>query len=150
MGPTLAEYDVAIVGYGPSGQLLAALLARAGFRAAAFERYPFMYNLPRAGHIDHETLRLVQGLGDADEFVKTLWECRGDYVWINNRRQVLMLQPMLNCAESVSGWYSDYTQWQPNLEDIFDKAARAAGVDIHLGWEGSGLELHADGVTLTV
>jgi 2-polyprenyl-6-methoxyphenol hydroxylase-like FAD-dependent oxidoreductase len=144
------DFDVAIVGYGPSAQLLAALLGRAGHRVVAFERYPFMYNLPRAGHIDHETLRLVQGLGDADTFVKTLWECRGDYVWLNARRQVLMLQPMLDISdESVSGWYSDYTQWQPHLEKILDAAARAAGVEVHLGWEGSGLVHDKDGVTLT-
>jgi 2-polyprenyl-6-methoxyphenol hydroxylase-like FAD-dependent oxidoreductase len=144
-------YDLAIVGYGPSAQLMAALLARAGHRVAAFERYPFMYNLPRAGHIDHETLRLVQGLGDADKFVKTLWECRGDYVWINNRGQVLMLQPALDTAEdSVSGWYSDYTQWQPHLEQVFDQAARGAGVDVYLGWSGVGLEQDFDGVSLTV
>jgi 2-polyprenyl-6-methoxyphenol hydroxylase-like FAD-dependent oxidoreductase len=144
------EYDVAVVGYGPSAQLLAALLARAGHRVVAFERYPFLYNLPRAGHIDHETMRLVQGLGDAEAFARTLWECRGDYVWLNARRQVLMLQPMLEFSnESVSGWYSDYTQWQPNLEAILDAAARSAGVEVHLGWEATGLAQDEDGVTLT-
>ena len=48
-------YDVAIVGYGPGAQCLAALLARAGHRVFACERYPHLHNLPRAGHIDHET-----------------------------------------------------------------------------------------------
>ena len=77
------RYDVAIVGYGPGAQCLAALLARAGHRVFACERYPHLHNLPRAGHIDHETLRLVQGLGDAEAFARTLWEVRGDYVWLN-------------------------------------------------------------------
>jgi 2-polyprenyl-6-methoxyphenol hydroxylase-like FAD-dependent oxidoreductase len=150
MSPEDLQYDVAIVGYGPGAQCLAALLARAGRRVAAFERYPHMYNLPRAGHIDHETVRLVQSVGNVQEFVKTLWEVRDDYVWINGQGQLLMLQPAHDAGESVSGWYSDYTQWQPNLEHAFDEAARAGGAEISLGWEAIGLEQDSNGVTLTV
>ena len=144
------QYDVAIVGYGPGAQCLAALLAQAGHRVAAFERYPQLYNLPRAGHIDHETVRLVQSLGNVEEFVKTLWEVREDYVWINGKGQLLMLQPAHHTGESASGWYSDYTQWQPNLEHALHEAAQAGGADIHLGWEGVNLEQDSQGVTLTV
>jgi 2-polyprenyl-6-methoxyphenol hydroxylase-like FAD-dependent oxidoreductase len=150
MSSETLHYDVAIVGYGPGAQCLAALLARAGRRVAAFERYPHMYNLPRAGHIDHETVRLVQSIGNADEFVKTLWEVRDEYVWVNGRGQLLMLQPAHDTGESISGWYSDYTQWQPNLERAFDDAARAGGADVYLGWEGVSLQQDLEGVTLTV
>ena len=68
-----AEVDVAIVGYGPVGQALAALLGRAGHRVAAFERFHEIYRLPRAVHLDHEIMRLLQALGlaeaSADEMV---------------------------------------------------------------------------------
>lgn len=146
----MSGYDVAIVGYGPGAQLLAALLARAGHRVAAFERYPHLHNLPRAGHIDHETMRLVQGLGDADAFARTLWEVRGDYVWLNATGEQLMLQPALDTGDAASGWWSDYTQWQPNLEAIFDAAARAAGAEVFLGWQAVGLEQIDGAVRLTV
>jgi 2-polyprenyl-6-methoxyphenol hydroxylase-like FAD-dependent oxidoreductase len=146
----MKRYDVAIVGYGPGAQLLAALLATEGHRIVAFERYPHLHNLPRAGHIDHETMRLVQGLGDADAFARTLWEVRGDYVWLNGGGELLMLQPALDMTEAVSGWWSDYTQWQPNLEAVFDAAARAAGAEVCLGCEAVGLEQIDGGVTLTV
>jgi len=142
--------DVAVVGYGPGGQCLAALLARAGHRVAAFERYPHLHNLPRAGHIDHETMRLVQGLGDAEAFARTLWEVRGDYVWLNARGERLMLQPAHDTGEAVSGWWSDYSQWQPNLEAVFDQAARGAGVEVVLGWQAVELEPLDDGVRLVV
>ena len=56
------------------------------------------------------------------------------------RGSVLMLQPALETGEAVSGWWSDYTQWQPNLEAMFDAAARAAGADVFLGWQAVGLE----------
>src|SRR5690348_3967489 len=146
----MSAYDVAVVGYGPGGQSLAALLARAGHRVAAFERYPHLHNLPRAGHIDHETMRLVQGLGDADAFARTLWEVRGDYVWLNAAGEVLMLHPAHDPAEAASGWWSDYTQWQPNLEAVLDAAARAAGAGVFLGWQAVDLVQRRDGVTLTV
>lgn len=142
--------DVAIVGYGPGAQCLAALLGREGHRVAAFERYPQLYNLPRAGHIDHETLRLVQSVADADAFARTLWPVRDDYVWINAAGRQLMLQPAHDTGEALSGWWSDYTQWQPNLERAFHGAAEGSGVDVNLGWQAVGLEQDADGVTLTV
>ena len=53
-----------------------------------------------------------------------MWEVRGDYVWLNASGELLMLQPALETGDAVSGWWSDYTQWQPNLEAVFD-ACRA-------------------------
>jgi len=143
-------YDVAIIGYGPGAQCLTALLARAGRRVVAFERYPHLHNLPRAGHIDHEAMRLVQGLGDADAFARTLWEVREEYRWLNAAGEVLMLQPAHTAGEGVSGWWSDYTQWQPNLETILDGAARSAGAEVRLGWQAVGLDQSSDGVQLVV
>jgi 2-polyprenyl-6-methoxyphenol hydroxylase-like FAD-dependent oxidoreductase len=143
-------YEVAIVGYGPGGQCLAAMLGRMGHRVAAFERYPHLYNLPRAGHIDHEALRMVQSVGDADRLADTLWEVRDEYVWINQDGAVLMLQPAHEPVDAVSGWYSDFTQWQPNLEREFDSGARERGVEVNLGWQAVDLKPDDDGVELTV
>ena len=143
--------DVVIVGYGPGGQLLSALLARQGLRVVALERYPDLYNLPRAGHVDHETVRMVQSIGDAVTYVDTLWEVRGDYVWLNGEGKVLMLQPEHDVGEAaLSGWYSDYSQWQPNLERELDKSARRAGAAVRLGWECTGVAQDDEGVSVTI
>lgn len=133
-----AIVDVIQVGFGPGGQSLAALLGHFGHSVAVFERYPYLYNLPRAGHIDHEVLRTVQVVGDAEKLVETMWEVRDDYVWLNADREQLMLQP-LDPGTSVSGWFSDFTLWQPNLEDVLHGAAVESGVEINLGWDVVGL-----------
>ena len=53
------DADVAIVGYGPVGQALAAMLGRAGHRVVVFERFQEIYRMPRAVHLDHEIMRLL-------------------------------------------------------------------------------------------
>ena len=46
-------FDVAIVGYGPVGALLANALGLFGLRVAAFERGAEVFSLPRAVHLDY-------------------------------------------------------------------------------------------------
>ncbi len=77
---TDVDYDVAIVGYGPIGQTAAALLGRAGHRVGVFERYPQLYDLPRAAVFDHEVMRIWQSLGIVDEIAGDLQTVR-EYVW---------------------------------------------------------------------
>ena len=74
------EMDVAIVGYGPVGQALAALLGRAGHRVVVFERFQDIYRLPRAVHLDHEIMRLLQSLDLADVLADELVPVH-DYQW---------------------------------------------------------------------
>ena len=56
-------YDVAIVGYGPVGAVLAALLGQAGLRVHVCDRLPGVYEIPRAIAMDHEIMRVLQQLG---------------------------------------------------------------------------------------
>jgi 2-polyprenyl-6-methoxyphenol hydroxylase-like FAD-dependent oxidoreductase len=55
--------DVAVVGYGPTGMMLAALLGRQGHHVVVLERYDGLYNLPRAACFDDEIMRTFQKLG---------------------------------------------------------------------------------------
>ena len=56
------DCDVLVVGLGPVGAALCALLAREGVTAIAVERDGEVYPLPRAAHFDHEIMRLFQKL----------------------------------------------------------------------------------------
>src|SRR6478736_5826766 len=131
------EFDVAIVGYGPVGQALAALLGRAGHRVAVFERFSEAYRLPRAVHIDHEIMRLLQSLGLsevlADEMVPV-----DEYRWLGaDGEPLLRFQPR---SPAASGWVGDYMFFQPELERAIDShACVPAGVTVARGWAAEGL-----------
>lgn len=60
-------YDVAIVGFGPSGAVAAALLGQAGFKVFVADRAHEVYDLPRAIALDHEVLRVFQQLGVVEQ-----------------------------------------------------------------------------------
>src|SRR5690349_12829770 len=57
------DYDVAIVGFGPSGAVAAALLGQAGLRVFVSDRQREVYDKPRAITLDHEIMRVFQQLG---------------------------------------------------------------------------------------
>ncbi len=59
-------HDVAVVGFGPTGAVLAGLLGQAGIRTVVFERAAAVYDKPRAFALDHEAMRVLQNLGLAD------------------------------------------------------------------------------------
>ena len=58
-----AEFDVAVVGLGPVGAALAALLGGRGLRVVALERETAPHGLPRAAHLDGHALRVLAEAG---------------------------------------------------------------------------------------
>jgi 3-(3-hydroxy-phenyl)propionate hydroxylase len=61
------DFDVVIVGFGPSGAVAACLLGQAGLRTLVIDRVRAVYDKPRAIAIDHEILRVLQNLGVAEQ-----------------------------------------------------------------------------------
>jgi 2-polyprenyl-6-methoxyphenol hydroxylase-like FAD-dependent oxidoreductase len=141
------EVDVAIVGYGPVGQALAGMLGRAGHRVVAFERFNEIYRLPRAVHIDHEIMRLLQARGVAERLAEQMVPLR-EYRWFGaDGNELLTLTPE---TPAKSGWEPDYLFFQPELERALDGRCADDGVAVHRGWVAEGLTDEADGVTLTI
>ena len=142
------EVDIAIVGYGPVGQALAALLGRAGHEVAVFERYDEIYRLPRAVHIDHEIMRLLQSLGLADRLAGEMIPLR-DYHWFGADREPLMT--LVPEHPATSGWEPDYLFFQPEFERALDgHACGHDGVSLNRGWVAEGLVNEADAAVLTL
>lgn len=56
-------FDVAIIGFGPSGAVAAALLGQAGLSVYVCDRLEDVYDKPRAIALDHEIMRVFQQIG---------------------------------------------------------------------------------------
>jgi 2-polyprenyl-6-methoxyphenol hydroxylase-like FAD-dependent oxidoreductase len=142
------DADVAIVGYGPVGQALAALLGRTGHRVLVFERHREIYHLPRAVHLDHEIMRLLQALGLAAALAEEMIPVR-DYQWFGSEGEPLLRFDVPVPARS--GWESSYLFFQPELEAALDRVGCAEpGVTVERGMVAEGLVDSADCAQLTV
>ncbi|BBY96890.1 FAD-dependent monooxygenase [Mycolicibacterium fallax] len=62
----METYDVAVIGYGPTGATAANLLGQQGLRVAVIERDPDIYGRARAISTDEEVMRIWQSVGLAD------------------------------------------------------------------------------------
>ena len=141
-------FDVALVGYGPVGQALAAGLAQLGHRVAVLERLPALHRQPRAVGFDHETARILQSLGIAaslSEFTVPVTR----YDWRNADGTVLKTFTGLDRV-ALSGWPDKVTFHQPGLEAALDARVRSFGsqVEICQGWEVIAAEERDDHVVI--
>jgi 2-polyprenyl-6-methoxyphenol hydroxylase-like FAD-dependent oxidoreductase len=137
--------DVAIVGYGPTGQMLAILLAQRGWRVTVLERWPTAYPMPRAVHFDHEIGRIFQAAGVADE-VREICEPCTHYEW-RSRTGETLLRFGVKAEESLTGWPDANMLHQPDLERVLDRRARSLGsVSVRRGFEVFAVESGPKGV----
>src|SRR4051812_30641690 len=60
-------FDVAIVGFGPTGAVAAALLGQAGLNVFVCDARREVYDKPRAVSLDHEILRVFQQIGVGEQ-----------------------------------------------------------------------------------
>ncbi|MFD5650120.1 bifunctional 3-(3-hydroxy-phenyl)propionate/3-hydroxycinnamic acid hydroxylase [Streptomyces sp. NPDC127039] len=146
--PDALDADVLVIGYGPVGQTLAALLGASGHRVLVCERRVGRYETPRAGHFDHEIMRVFQSLGIADD-VRRIAEPARVYEFLDPDGSVISRLPREGAAPS--GWDASYHFYQPELEDALDAAVRgAATVDVRFGAELVDLRQAADHVAVTL
>jgi 3-(3-hydroxy-phenyl)propionate hydroxylase len=145
--PTV-DADVAVVGYGPVGMVVAALLGRRGHRVIVLERYPGLYNLPRAGVFDDETMRTFAALGIAEQILPKL--NAPQRYWFQNDAGERLLE--FDLAEfGRSGWAEMYGFYQPDLENALDKVCRnLPEVDVRHSARVTALVQNGSSVTLTV
>ena len=108
-------YDVAIVGYGPVGAALAALLGQHGHRVLVLERYRDPYPLPRAVHYDHEAARILQSCGVAEECSKIV-EPAEAYEFRNAKGETLIRFGRI--GNGLSGLPQSSMFSQPELEAV--------------------------------
>src|ERR1700738_1077966 len=145
-GATMSDYDVAIVGYGPTGMTLAALLGQLGRRVVVLEPYTGLYNLPRAACFDDEIMRTFQKLGLVDEISRGA-EVQRDYEWVNAAGETLVEFQDVNPAPG--GWAALYMMFQPHIEAVLNRHDRSLStVEVRQGVTVSEIEQDAEAVTL--
>jgi flavoprotein hydroxylase len=139
--------DVAIIGYGPVGQLLAILLGQGGHRVEVIERWPEPYPLPRAVHFDHEVGRILQAAGVAGALAGRTVPAPV-YEWRNAAGDTL-IRFGRDAERSLSGWPESSMFCQPELEAILDERARSLpAVSVERGCEAVDLRIESDGVAI--
>jgi 3-(3-hydroxy-phenyl)propionate hydroxylase len=133
-------YEVAIVGYGPTGATLANLLGLLGVRTAVLERERSLVLQPRAVHFDGEIMRVFETAGLAEALLPRIRPSGGmRYV---SPSGVVMIERKPANGEGAHGWANNYLFHQPHLENTLrDGVARFPHVEVFKGFEVSSLDL---------
>ena len=143
----MVDFDVAVIGYGPAGMALAALLGQGGHRVVVLERYKGLYNLPRAAVFDDETMRTFQKLGVAGDLADGI-VAQDAYDWVNAEGETLVR--LEYDAMAPGGWPALYMMYQPHVETVLDRYDKALpSVEVRQGFTVSGLDQDEAGVTLS-
>lgn len=149
MNPAAAGevYDVAVVGFGPSGATAAGLLGGYGLRTFVCDRTAEVYAKPRAIAVDHEILRVFQQLGIVEQiqdFIEPFTP--SEYFGVDGQ----LIKRLTMAAKPYPMGYTPSNVFsQPPVEAALRERVRALpGVTTVLGVEVVGVEQDAQGVTL--
>lgn len=121
-GPDVGTWDVVVVGLGPVGLSLVGLLGKRGLRVLGIERERDIYPLPRAGHLDHTVLRIIQEIGCLDEALAGMIANKGMNL-VTSTGQVLARLPVHD--RTPSGLPPSMHFHQPSLDRVLRQAAEA-------------------------
>jgi 3-(3-hydroxy-phenyl)propionate hydroxylase len=139
--------EVIVVGFGPVGAVLAGLLGRRGLTVVALDRELDVYGLPRAAHIDHTGLRILQELDLLDTLLPTMIHNAG-LDFITSGDELLIRVP--GNQSSISGLPASMYFHQPNFDRSVRRAVSALdGVDVRLGYEVSAVVVTGDSAVVT-
>jgi 2-polyprenyl-6-methoxyphenol hydroxylase-like FAD-dependent oxidoreductase/catechol 2,3-dioxygenase-like lactoylglutathione lyase family enzyme len=142
------DADVLVVGYGPVGQTVAALLARRGHRVAVYERFADIYRLPRAVYFDDEIMQVWQDLGITEELSEDILPV-STYNWFGADGDPILRMEL--DSPGRSGWEPGYSFFQPNLECALDALVRRLpNATVRRGWIAETLHQADDHVELTL
>ena len=142
-------YDVAIIGYGPAGATLAALLGRHGLDVAVFDKAHDIYPQPRAVGFDHDAMRIFQQAGVADALLPHVAPFNDGVYYGVDGQVIRRLQRMP--PPYPQGWAPGYTCDQPGVEAVLRAAVQQMpNVHVALGCELSGFTQSADHVHLAL
>lgn len=131
-GAADVDVEVVIVGLGPVGATLGNLLGAAGMRVLILEKAKAPYPLPRAVHIDDETMRVFQTAGCASSIAPTLHINPG-MQFVDKDGGMLLDWPRPQII-TQNGWYASYRMHQPDIEGCLNEGLNRFGtMTVHRG-----------------
>lgn len=142
-----SDYDVAIVGLGPSGAVAAGLLGMQGLRVFVCDKAQEIYSLPRAFALDHEIMRVFQQLGVAEQVLGHAEPFTpSEFYGVDGQliKRFTTVEPPYPLGYVPSLVFS-----QPPVERILREHVQTlASVDVVLGCELLELHQNTEGATL--
>lgn len=139
------DCDILVAGGGPTGVTLALVAARHGATVIVCDREAAIYPLPRAAHIDHEVMRIFQGVGAADAIAATSRRA-AHYDFLTADGEILL---RFEGADQLGpgGWPVGNMIHQPSMERALrERLAATPGATLHTGWTYRAHQAEADGV----
>lgn len=146
----MAEFDVAVVGLGPTGATLANLLGAAGLSVLVLDKESGVFPLPRAIHFDGEVLRILQNAGLREQVLAISRPGMQGMHFVNAAGETMLIRGG-TAALGPHGCANNYYFHQPQLEAVLREGlARYSAVDVRLGHELAAISQDDEGATLTV
>lgn len=142
--------EVAIVGCGPVGATLAALLAPFVEHVDVFERSTTVFPLPRAAHLDHEVMRVFDAAGVAEAVLPATTPVRGMH-FLERRGGAKLFGFDAPDGPTRYGWPAGLMFYQPELEAALRRPSeQCPWVHVHLGHDVEAVVDRGDHVELAV
>ncbi|MEP3050861.1 MAG: FAD-dependent monooxygenase [Erythrobacter sp.] len=132
----MANYDVLIVGCGPSGATLANILRKKGHKVAIFDRDKEIFVAPRAMTIDGESCRIFQSIDIQKRMEEYDARPYVHHIFVGEKRE-LLCEFRFGDREGNLGYPAAGVRFhQPALEQFLrDDFSLGTGVDPFLGYE---------------
>lgn len=140
-------YDVAVVGFGPSGAVAAGLLSDMGLSVYVCDRLKDVYDKPRAIAVDHEVMRVFQQLGVVDEVARHVEPFTpSEYYGVDGQliKRLTMIEAPYPLGYTPSNVFT-----QPPVEALLrERVHQFDNMQVELGVELTDLRQDTDVVTL--
>jgi 3-(3-hydroxy-phenyl)propionate hydroxylase len=133
------HYDIAIIGYGPSGAVAANLFGAKGYRILVVEPKKEIWDIPRAVHLDGQIQRVLHSMGLSNE-MNNITDAMTGINFLNAKGKSIVSVDFKDNPK-LNGYHEDVMFDQPKYETLLRKHANGLpNIDFKLGYHLSKLD----------